>query len=486
MTDELLGYDAFALGELLRKGEINPKELLEVTVRRIEQVNPTLNAVIHTMYDEARTLADKQPLGSPFSGAPFLLKDLFAEYKGAPFHEGSRAVEGYLSKVDSELVIRQKTAGLLIVGKTNTPEFGGLPTTEPLLCGATANPWNPALSPGGSSGGSAAAVAAGVVPMAHANDIGGSIRMPASCCGLFGLKPTRGRNPVGPLFGDLSSGLFCEHAVTRTVRDSAALLDATSGPDLGAPYHAPPQERPFLEEVGHDVERLKIGLLTDIPDGWGEGMTIHPDCVTAAQDAAKLCESLGHIVEDIDPTALSYPRLSRNFGLILTCATGHIVAYWERELGKTLTEAQLEPSTWAVYQAGLKRTGKDYLEAIEHVQRFSRRMAHWYRNGGYDVLLTPTMSIPPPPLGSFTLGTDDPQRWARVTRDCIVFTSVYNMTGQPAMSMPLWWNAADVPIGVQFAGRFSDEATLFRLAAQLEQARPWSERTPPIHCSKIV
>lgn len=484
MTDAFLAYDALDLSELLHRGDVTPLALLEVVVQRIAQVNPQLNAVVHPMYEQARTVAEQQALGSPFRGVPFLLKDLFAEYQGVPLSEGSRAVAGYVSKVDTELVLRQKAAGLLIVGKTNASEFGGLPTTEPFLHGATANPWNPTLSPGGSSGGAAAAVAAGIVPMAHANDIGGSIRIPASCCGLFGLKPTRARNPLGPLFGDIANGLHGEHAVTRTVRDSAALLDATCGPDLGAPYVAPPPQRPFLEEASREAGRLRIGFLNTIPDGWGEGMTVHPDCVNAVQDAAKLCAYLGHSVEEIDPTVLDYARLSRWFGLIMTCWMGHVAAYWERELGTTLSEEHLEPTTWAVYQAGLRRTGKDYLEAIEHVQRFTRQMARWYHDGGYDVLLTPTMSIPPPPLGSFTIKADNPQGWARVTRACVVFTSVFNMTGQPAMSVPLWWNAENVPIGVQFAGRFGDEATLFRLAAQLEQTRPWSERIPLIHCSK--
>lgn len=310
MTDELIGYDALALGTLIRKGDVSPVELLDVTIRRVERVNPALNAVIHTMYDEARALAQKPSLETPFGGVPFLLKDLLAEYKGVPFHEGSCAVKGYVSKVDTELVRRQKAAGLLIVGKTNTPEFGSLPTTEPILHGATMNPWNTALTPGGSSGGSAAAVAAGIVPMAHANDGGGSIRIPASCCGLFGLKPTRGRNPLGPLFGDMFGSLICEHAVTRTVRDAAALLDATAGPDVGDPYYAPTPERPFLDEVGGEVGRLKIGLLTDVPEGWGDGIHVHADCVDAAQDAARLCERLGHSVEEVDPAALCYPALA--------------------------------------------------------------------------------------------------------------------------------------------------------------------------------
>jgi amidase len=276
MMEELIGYDAIALGELIHKRELSSIELLESTIQRIEKVNPKLNAVIHKMYDQARELAESwqtkldkdQAQDVVFCGVPFLLKDLIAEYKGFPFWEGSRAVKGYISKVDSELVNRQKVAGLIIVGKTNTPEFGCLPLTDSVLFGPTLNPWDPSLTPGGSSGGSAAAVAAGIVPMAHGNDGGGSIRIPASCCGLFGLKPTRGRNPLGPLFGDLGGGIVSEHAVTRTVRDSAALLDVTSGPDAGDPYFAPPKDRPFLEEVKRDAGRLKIGFLLSIPENW--------------------------------------------------------------------------------------------------------------------------------------------------------------------------------------------------------------------------
>jgi amidase len=485
MTDALIGYDALALAALLRKGEVTPAELLEATLRRIERTNPTLNAVIHTLHEQARTLAQKNEFRGRFAGVPFLLKDLVAEYEGTPLCEGCRGLTGYLSRLDTELVRRQKAAGLLIVGKTNTPEFGAVPTTEPALFGPTVNPWNPALTPGGSSGGSAAAVAAGIVPMAHANDVGGSIRIPASCCGVFGLKPTRGRNPLGPRFGDLWSGLFCEHAVTRSVRDSAALLDATSGADLGDPYPAPPQTRPFLEEVGRPVGRLKIGLLTEIPEGWADGIRVHSECVAAAQDAARLCEHLGHSVEEISPAALGYPGLSRSFGILWSCGIGHIVAYWEQELGTSLTADQLEPNTWVAYQAGLKRTGKDYLAAIEHIQGFARRMAHWYHDGAYDLMLSPTLSCPPTPLGAFTPTAEDPRGWAALSRAFVAFTVVANVTGQPAMSVPLYWNAANLPIGVQFMARFGDEATLFRLAAQLEQARPWSARTPPLHCSRV-
>jgi amidase len=271
---------------------------------------------------------------APFFGVPFLLKDLVAEARGLPFHEGSRFVDGYVSKIDSELVARQKSAGLIIVGKTNTPEFGLLPTTEPELCGPTLNPWNTALTPGGSSGGSAAAVAAGIVPMAHGNDGGGSIRIPASCCGLFGLKPTRGRNPLGPLFGDMGSGLACEHAVTRTVRDSAALLDATSGPAPGDPYWAPPKARPFLEEVHTPPGNLKIGLLDTLPEGWAGTTQIHPDCQAAVEAAARLCEHLGHKIETMTPKNSAGRTLAFTFGKVFTCFAAHAVFIGRKSLAK--------------------------------------------------------------------------------------------------------------------------------------------------------
>jgi len=489
--DELIGFDAIGLSELIRKGEITPAELLETTIHRIEKVNPKLNAVIYKMYDQARTAAETLSSGtkaakttdSVFCGVPFLLKDLIAECKDTPFNEGSRAVQGYISKLDSEIVKRHKASGLIIVGKTNTPEFGILTTTEPLLHGPTFNPWDPSLTPGGSSGGSAAAVAAGIVPMAHGNDGGGSIRIPASCCGLFGLKPTRGRNPLGPLFGDIGGGIIHEHALTRTVRDSAALLDETSGPGLGDPYYAPPTERPFLEEVGRDVGRLKIGFLSSIPEGWNEETDLHPDCAHAVQDAARLCETLGHNVEEIVPAKLSHPKIPEIFGRIFSCFVGHIIAYWERELGKKIGQDELETVTWISYQASLKRTGADYLVAVEEIQRFSRKIARWYHEGHYDLLLSPTMRIPPTKLGAFEATPDDPQKWLHVALSMVAFTRTQNITGQPAMSVPLYWNEDNIPIGVQFAGRFSDEATLFRLAAQLVQARPWVDKKPPIHCN---
>ncbi len=491
ISNELANMDAIAQADLVRRKEVRPIELVEAAIERINRLNPKLNAVIHQMYDQAREVAGTwgSEIGAGrasnviFCGVPFLLKDFIAEYKGAPFNEGSRALKGYVSKLDSEIVRRKKAGGLIVIGKTNTCEFGLLPFTEPVLFGATLNPWDPALTTGGSSGGSAAAVAAGIVPMAHGSDGGGSIRVPASCCGLFGLKPTRGRNPLGPLFGEVAGGVAYEHAVTHTVRDSAALLDVTSGPDIGDPYYAPPRERTYLEEVGRDVGKLKIGFLTSVPDGWHEETGLHQDCESAVRDAAVLCESLGHIVEEIDPKQFSDSNIGMVFGRVFSAFAAHVFAYWERELGRGITEDQVEPLTWASYQRGLELASGKYLQSVEDMHRFARKISHWYHDGGYDLLLTPTMRIPPVALGSFQPTPEDPMRWLDPTISFVVFTRVQNMTGQPAMSVPLFWNQENIPIGVQFAGRFGEEATLFRLAAQLEQARPWAGRKPPIHCT---
>jgi len=491
MKAELIESDAIGLGRMVRDGEIKSSELVEMTIERIEQVNPKLNAVIYKMYDEARTLAEQwdkeissgKKIDAVFSGVPFLLKDLIAEYGGVPLHEGSSAVKGYISKVDTELVKRHKAAGLITIGKTNTPEFGCLPTTEPELFGPTINPWNPDIIPGGSSGGSAVAVATGIVPLAHGNDGGGSIRIPASCNGIFGLKPTRARNPMGPYFGDVGNGIAVEHGLSRTVRDSAALLDATSGTAIGDPYYAPPKKRPYLEEVGAEVGRLKIGYMTSIPFGWSFANNIDPECEKSVRDAAKLCESLGHQVEEINPEDLSYKNLFMHFGTIFSSTTGHIVQFWERELGKEISQDQLEPVTWLVYQNAATRTGADYLVAIEECQRFSRKVAHWFQNGNYDILLNTTLTVPPVKPGRLVAeNLRKAGKAIQLMNQLTAFTFVYNVTGQPAMSVPLYWTADNIPIGIQFAAPFGEEGLLFRLAAQLEKERPWIDRKPPIYC----
>jgi amidase len=471
--DELNQLDATAQAALVRSKEVTPLELVEAAIARIEKLNPQLNAVVTPMYDLARAAAQSAlPQGS-FTGVPFLLKDLQAAYDGVPMTAASKYLKDFRPEGDSVLVQRYKRAGLIVVGKTNTPEFGILPTTEPELFGATKNPWDTTRATGGSSGGSAAAVAAGMVPMAHANDGGGSIRIPASCCGVFGLKPTRARNPLGPHFGDMFSGLIAEHAVTRSVRDSAALLDATAGYDPGDPYCAPPPARPFAQEVGADPGKLRIALTTKS----FTGVPVHADCSAAAQDAARLCATLGHEVEEAAPQ-LNSELLLKSFMAIWAGGMAWNIDSLSFAVGKKPTPEEFEPGTWALAQMGWQTTAPQYLLAVQTLQIFARRVAQFMEK--YDVILTPTLGEPPLPLGSFASTPEDPMAGMRRATTFVPFTPLCNATGQPAMSAPLYWNAEGLPIGAHFIGRFGAEATLFRLAAQLEAARPWAERRPPV------
>ena len=471
--DDLALLDATAQAELVQKKEVKPIELVEAAIGRIERLNHKLNAVVTPMYDLARKTAEGEIPEGPFSGVPFLLKDLIAEYAGVRYTEGSAFLKDFIPDQDSELVVRIKKAGLIICGKTNTCEWGALPTTEPLLFGPTRNPWNTDRTPGGSSGGSAAAVAAGMVPMAHGNDGGGSIRMPAACCGIFGLKPTRARNPLGPEYGDAYSGLTAEHALTRSVRDSATLLDATAGPDLGDPYWAPPPARPFIEEVGADPGKLKIAFTTKAR----EGIEVHPDCIQAVQDVAALCDELGHEVEEA-PLEPNNQDLAKWFYRIWLGGVAWDANLWEGRTGKTITADQVEPMIWALIEKGRRTNAGDYLLALQHIQRLSRDVARLFTQ--WDVWLTPTLAEPPAPLGTFDSKPDDPLHGFFRSGKFMPFTSICNATGQPAMSVPLYWNDDNLPIGTHFIGRFGDEATLFRLAAQLEAARPWADRRPPV------
>ena len=472
-SDDLAFLDATAQAELVLKKEVTPAELVEATIERIDRLNPELNAVVTPMYDLAREAAKADLGDGPFAGVPFLLKDLGATYGGVRQTLGSKFGEDNISARDSELVIRQKRAGLICVGKTNTPEFGLLPTTEPSPFGPTRNPWNTERSTGGSSGGSAAAVAAGIVPMAHANDGGGSIRIPASCCGLFGLKPTRARNPLGPDVGDMLSGYICEHAVTRSVRDSAALLDATSGPDIGDPYWAPPPERPFIEEVGADPGKLKIAFSADT----ATGAKVHADCELAVREAAELCAELGHEVVEASPP-INGDLIVELFIPVWSAGCAWSIEAMATMTGKTPSQDQFEPLTWALYETGRQQTAPQFLLAITMFQMISRGIAGFFED--YDALITPTLAEPPLPLGSFDTPPDDPMQAMARASEYVPFTPICNFTGQPAMSMPLMWNADGLPVGTHFVGRFGDEATLFRLAAQLEQARPWSGKRPPV------
>lgn len=473
IVDETAFLDATAQAELVRLREVKPIELVEAAIERIERVNPKLNAVVTPMYDEARKVAQSPLPQAPFAGVPFLLKDLIASYAGIRLTSGSAFLRDYVPQHDSELVARLKRAGLIVLGKTNVPEFGILPTTESRLLGPCRNPWNTALSPGGSSGGSAAAVAAGAVPVAHGNDGGGSIRIPSSCCGLFGLKPTRARNPLGPDLGDMVNGLVAEHAVTRSVRDSAALLDATAGPDVGDPYCAPPPARPFLDEVGASPGRLRIGFTCTAVTG----VPVHPDCIAAVNDAASLCSQLGHDVQEMT-FSLDGQLITRAFIASWAAMVAWDIARMARITGKTPTQDDFEPLTWTLGETGRQQSSGDYLLAATDLQQVARQIAGMCLN--YDVMLMPTIAEPPPPLGTFDSPPDNPWHGLFRAASFLPFTPLCNITGQPGMSVPLFWNSDGLPIGTQFAAHFGDEATLFRLAAQLEAARPWAHRRPPL------
>jgi amidase len=472
-SEDLTSLDATALAELVRKKEVKPIELVEAAIERIERVNPALNAVVTPMYDYAREQALGPMPDVPFAGVPFLLKDFLAECGGVRFTEGTAFLRDYVPDEDSELVKRYKRAGLIIVGKTNTPELAIGITTEPRLFGPTHNPWDTDRTPGGSSGGSGAAVAAGVVPMAHGNDAGGSIRVPASCCGVFGFKPTRARNPLGPHYGDIFTGLAVEHALTRSVRDSAALLDATAGPDLGDPYWAPPPERPFVQEVGAQPGRLRIALSSQTP----LGKEVHPDCVAAVRDAAALCEELGHDVVEAAP-AFDGELAWQSFTTVLCAGFAWAIDAWGRRTGRTPTSEFFEPFVWSFTQRGRELSAPDYLLALQDLQKLTRDIARFFVD--YDIWLTPTLGEPPVPLGTFKFSMEDPFELRRRMATFAPFTYISNATGQPAMSVPLSWNSEGLPVGIHFVGRFGHEATLFRLAAQLEEARPWANRRPPV------
>ncbi|MGB8650957.1 MAG: amidase [Mycobacteriales bacterium] len=470
MNGELAHLDATAQADLVRAGEVSARELVEAAIGRVEALNPALNAVVTPLFDQA--LAAAETAAGPFAGVPYLLKDLIAEMAGTPFREGSRLLEGYVSSYDSELVVRLRRAGLVVVGKSATPEFGMVPTCEAAVYGPTRNPWDPRRSTSGSSGGSAAAVASGMVPMAHGNDVGGSLRFPASACGLFGLKPTRARNPLGPEYGDAFGGWGVEHAVTRSVRDSAALLDATSGPMPGDPYPAPPLARPLAQEVGADPGRLRIAFTSRVPGG----RSGHPDAVAAAEDAALLLESLGHELVEADLPGLD-EQVGAAIGTVFEAGTAWILAYWVRRLGREPGPDELEPATREYWEAGRSVPAAAYLEAVEVLQRFSRVVAGFLTR--YDGWLTPTMSAPPRLLGTIS-GSD---RGAETVEHPLV---VANITGNPGMSVPLHWTADALPMGVHVLGRFGDEATLIRLASQLEQARPWADRWPEVSVAATV
>jgi amidase len=471
-TDAFASLDATEQAKLVRKKEVKPIELVDAAIERIEKINPAINAVVTPMFEHARAAALNVPKG-PFAGVPFLLKDSGASYAGVQMTNGSAFLRHYVPDHDSELVTRQKRAGLIVLGKTNLSEFGIMTTTEPRLFGACRNPWNTGRSTGGSSGGSAAAVAAGIVPMAYGSDGGGSIRIPAACCGVFGLKPTRARTPAGPDMSELWGGLAVHHALTRSVRDSAALLDATAGPATGDPYWAPPPARRFVKEVGADPGRLRIAFTTIAPTG----VPVHADCAVAVHEAAALCSDLGHDVTEATMT-VDAERITQAFVTAVSSNVASLVDRCAEQTGQKPAPEHFEPVTWAMYQMGRQHTAPAYLLAVEELRKIARDIGRFFLS--YDVWLTPTLTEPPVPLGSFDSTPENPLQGLLRMSSFMPFTPVCNFTGQPGMSVPLFWSADGLPIGTQFVARFGDEATLFRLAAQLEAARPWANRKPPV------
>ena len=492
---EFTEHDAIGLAELVRKGEVHPTELVEAAIERIERYNPALNAVIDKLYDKGRAAA-RAPLGDgPFAGVPFLLKDTIA-YAGCTLSMGSVLLRDNVATETHAVVERMEKAGLIIVGRTNLCELGLLPSSESLLYGETKNPWNTGHSPAGSSGGSAAAVAARMVPMAHGSDGGGSIRIPAGACGVFGLKPSRGRNP-GQFMED-PSGIVCIHGLTISVRDSAALLDAIQGPLPGDLWWAPPPARPYTEEVRRDPEKLRIGFATSDYSG----RRSHPDCVEAVERTAKLCEELGHSVEEAKPD-IDGERYNESFVLLWATLAGGLFRFAAQKIGEELVPrtlmrlvgekrgfelltridslragaASLAPFTRTLAEIETKSTPSDYWVACTVMREAAYELARFFDD--HDILLTPVAGTPPPKLGEIGPRIEQVELRQR-TLAYVGYTQLCNTSGVPAMSMPLHWNSAGLPIGVQLAAPFGDEATLFQLAGQLEQARPWAGRLPPL------
>jgi amidase len=487
------GFDALGLAELVRSGQASPAELLDEALARTAQVNPKINAVIHLMEGRAReAIAAGLPEG-PFRGVPFLIKDLMTAYAGEPMRNGSRLFKDFVPPDDEELTRRYKAAGLVIFGKTNTPELGVSNVTEPELFGPTRNPWDLERTSSGSSGGSAAAVAARIVPAANANDGGGSIRTPASNCALVGLKPSRGRNPTGPQTPDIWWGFIGEHVVTRTVRDCAALLDATAGEYPQQLMRLPPPERPFLEETRREPGRMRIAFSYDP----GLGKTLHAENRKALEATTACLDRLGHEVVEVH-LPLPPESFVESYASLVSADVAATLRMASQLVGRAATSDDVELATWILARMGEAQSAADVATAMWTMQIFSRQWLAW--SSAYDVLLTPTVGVPPLPIGAYKLSTLQRQGLKLLSalpagallsqRDKVVeafapvfeaapYTMVANVTGQPSMSLPLHWTEDGLPMGMLFTARIGDEATLFRIAAQLEQAMPWRDRIAP-------
>ena len=468
---EYENYDALGLAELVRNGEVTATELLDAAIARAEMRNPTVNAIVDKLYDHGRdTIAAGLPDG-PFTGVPYLLKDIGGVLGGYVQTRGSRFFDDLVPPEDSVIVKRGKRAGLVIFGKTNTPELGLSLTCEPQLFGPSRNPWDLERTPGGSSGGSSAAVAAYIVPMASGGDGFGSIRAPASCCGLVGLKPTRARNTQDPYSGEGNAGQTTEHALTRSVRDSAALLDATAGPGSGDPYVAPPPARPFLDEVGADPGRLCIAMTSRAPNG----APVESQVLDVFESAARLLRDLGHDVEEADPD-IDRESVIPTFRTI--SAANVAATLRSHPAGKKAGHSNVERVTAAAAKLGEEMSGADYVQATQAAHRLGRRMAAFHQS--YDVLLTPALGTLPPRLGWIDMMLEDADEYWNRVFSFSPFTVWFNITGQPGITLPMGVSETGLPISVQLVAPYGDEATLIRLAAQLETARPWTDRRPEI------
>ncbi len=480
LANDTRWLDATDQAAMVARKDATPLEMLEASIERIEAIDPRLNAVIIRWFDHAREVAAGPLPGGVFRGVPFLLKDLWANYAGQLISNGNRALKDAAipATADTTLVGRFRAAGLVTAGRTNSPEFGSLPTTEPEAWGPTRNPWNTAHSAGGSSGGSAAAVAAGMVPIAHASDGGGSIRIPASCCGLVGLKPSQGRITLGPLRDE--SNLGVELCVSRSLRDTVSMLDAVRGPGIGDTVIAAPPVRPYVDELGADPGRLRVGLLDHHP----LGAAVHDECATAARNAASLLESLGHSVEPGFPGALANPDFARRFGALWSTNMGVSMARIGEQLGREITIDDVELVNWMQADFARKFSGIDYAQALAANVTFRRAVQRWWApapdGDGFDLLITPTLAEPPVPLGTFNTDPAAPMAPMARAGQYVPFTPAFNSSGQPAISLPLHWTAEGLPVGVQLVAAYGREDILIRVAAQLEQAAPWAHRRPPL------
>ncbi len=485
MGDDLAQLDATAQAELVRNGDATPTELVTAAITRIEQLQPKLNALTTNRFERALDEAAQSDAGTghagpdaPFRGVPFLVKDLAIPMAGEPAHEGMRALKeaGFTAPITSHLARRWQEAGFIVLGRTNSPELGIMPTTEPASYGPTRNPWNTDRTSGGSSGGSAAAVASGMVPAAHASDGGGSIRIPAACCGLVGLKTSRGRVSVGPGSGEIACPLSVQFALTRTVRDAAALLDVAAGPEPGDPFVAPAPSRPFRDQVGADPGSLRIGLMTTMP---GSEESVHQDCVAAAETTARLLEAAGHRVEVAHPEAFDNPERMDAFIPLWSALAASNLAIWGRALGRELGEDDVEPLTWLLADHGRRVDAVAYTDALSAMQLFAGHFMQWYADG-WDLLLTPTLGEPPPELGVLNTPEEPFVGFGRAAA-FTPYSPVANQTGQPAISLPVATGADGMPVGVHLVADYGREDVLLRVAAQLETAAPWADRQPGVH-----